>query len=336
MRLPSIKQEIEFYLPSVLFFILVLSSAFISSHSFAALDGSDWNLSDQLGDAAKIAGDWPKAEEAYRKALTLIASPTQMDNRVADISIKLGNVLLKKKELKNAESEFRRALSIYQWNFGPDDIKVADSLDRVTASLHNQENGYALTGPLYSRALAIREKALGPDHPEVADSLDRTGLALYFENGQLSGAIPLFERALKIREKCFGHFHASVANSLSTLAFVYDLFNAQDRAIPLYEEALLIREKILASDDQEILQSLYNLGMAYRLEKSYDKSASIFERRLRILETKFGPNHSEVVSTLSHLDSVLREAGRNEEAKQISERAAQLRSQIKPQEPPKN
>jgi hypothetical protein len=100
------------------------------------------------------------------------------------------------------------------------------------------------------------------------------------------------ERALNIREKTSGHETLSVATILSTLAFIYDLHNARDRAIPLYEEALRIREKILGPDAPEVLQSLSNLVYAYLLEHAYERQG-IFERRLKAVEGKFGPDDPE-------------------------------------------
>lgn len=286
---------------------------------------------EEHGDQAKAAGEWSKAEEAYNKALGVVDTTQRMDNRVAELSTKLGEMLIKKKDLKSAEGAFRHALSIYQWNLGADDLKVADTLDRVAVSLQNQEDGFALTGPLYFRSLAIREKALGPDHPDVADSLQRVGLALYFENGRLPTAIPLLERALSIREKTSGHEHLSVATILSTLAFIYDLHNARDRAIPLYEEALRIREKLLGPNAPEVLQSLSNLGDAYELEHAYEKEEGVLERRLRAVEAGFGPDDPEVISVLERYSSVLAQAGREEEAKALNDRVRKIRARAEGQ-----
>jgi tetratricopeptide (TPR) repeat protein len=286
---------------------------------------------EEHGDQAKAAGEWSKAEEAYRKALGVVDITHRMDNRVAELSTKLGEICIEKKDLKSAEGAFRRALSIYQWNLGPDDLKVADTLDRIAVSLQNQEDGFALTGPLYFRSLAIREKALGPDHPDVADSLHRVGLALYFENGRLPAAIPLLERALNIREKTSGHEHLSVATILSSLAFIYDLHNVRDRAIPLYEEALRIREKILGPNAPEVLQSLSNLGDAYELEHAYEKEGGVLERRLRAVEARFGPDDPEVISVLERYGSVLAQAGREEEARALNDRVQQIRARAEGQ-----
>jgi tetratricopeptide (TPR) repeat protein len=316
--------------------VVLFSMAAPCFQSISSAKEENWREYEEHGDEAKTAGEWSKAEAAYRMAMGLINNTHQMDIRVAELSTKLGEMFIEKMDLKSAEGAFRRALSIYQWNLGPDDVKVADTLDRVAGSLQNQENGFALTGPLYFRSLAIREKVLGPDHPDVADSLQRVGLALYFENGRLPTAIPLLERALNIREKTSGHEHLSVATILSTLAFIYDLHNARDSAIPLYEEALSIQEKILGPDAPEVLQSLYNLGMAYRLEHAYEKAGDVFERRLKAVEGKFGPDDPEVVSTLELYDSVLREAGKEEDAKVLSDRVQQIRARAKGQTPPKN
>ena len=56
-------------------------------------------------------------------------------------------------------------------NFGPDDQRLATSLNNL-AVLYRTQGNYAQAEPLYQRSLAIREKVLGPEHPDVATSLE--------------------------------------------------------------------------------------------------------------------------------------------------------------------
>lgn len=297
-----------------------------------------WQGYERLGDEAKQNNRWLQAEEAYEKAIDLKdkATSERPDNDTASLLNKLGEMRFRRKNFKDAEAAYRRALGIYDWNLGPDDPSVADTLDLLGTSFLNQEDGRALAGPLYYRALAIREKALGPDHPKVAESLHKVGLSLYFDNGRLLNALPLFQRALKIREKAFGHNHLEVADTLSTMAFVYDLHNARDRAIPLYQSALEIQEKLLGPDAPEVLQTLYSLGSAYNIEREYAKAETVQKRRLTSLEAKLGPDHLEVASALDSYAFTLSNAGKEDRAQALRERAQKLRDKAKTRTLPKN
>lgn len=306
--------------------------------SVASAEEKSWQGYERLGDEAKQNSSWPRAEEAYEKAIDSMdkAASQRPDNDTAALLNKLGEVRFRRKNFKNAEAAYRRALSIYDWNLGPDDPKVADTLDLLGTSFLNQENGRALAGPLYYRALAIREKAFGPDHPKVAESLQKVGLSLYFDNGRLPIALPLFKRALKIREKAFGHDHLDVADSLSTMAFVYDLHNARAKAIPLYEKALEIREKLLGPDASEVVQTLSSLGSAYNIEREYGKAEAVEKRRLKSLEAKLGPDDPEMASALEAYAFTLVNAGKEEQAKALRDRAHKIRDKTTTRTPPQN
>jgi tetratricopeptide (TPR) repeat protein len=147
-------------------------------------------------------------------------------------------------------------------------------------------------------------------------------------------ALPLFKRALKIREKAFGHNHLAVANSLSTMAFVYNLHNNRATAIPLYQEALEIREKLLGPDAPEVLETLYNLGSAYTIEREYGKAEVLNKRRLKSLEAKLGPDDLEVASALETYAFTLLNAGKEEQAKALMDRAQRIRDKAKTRTPP--
>ena len=309
--------------------LVLLAATTLSAFDVSRADNESWRKYEALGNEARQTGDFARAEESYANALELIGQSQQISNDTATLLNKIGEIHFRKKDYKKAEAAYRRALSIFEWNKGPDDHTVAETLDLLATSFLNQVNGKAVAGALYYRALAIREKALGPEHPLVADSLHNVGLTLYFDQGRLPTAIPLFRRALAIREKAFGHSHLKVAESLSSLAFVYDLHGSYKDAASLYEEALEIRETNLGPDAPEVLQTLYNLGMAYRLQGEYGKAETINKRRLMSLERKLGPDHPEVAAALEIYASTLRNAGREEEAKILHERAEQIRAKAK-------
>ncbi|MEO6810190.1 MAG: tetratricopeptide repeat protein [Isosphaeraceae bacterium] len=71
-----------------------------------------------------------------------------------------------------AERSLERALAIREKAPGPDDLKVADSLN-VLAAVYVAQTRYDEAESLMRRALAIREKALGADDLEVARTIDQ-------------------------------------------------------------------------------------------------------------------------------------------------------------------
>ena len=75
-------------------------------------------------------------------------------------------------EGRYAEAEKRWLAALEEAeNFGPDDERLATSLNNL-AGLYDNQGKHAEAEPLYQRALAIVEKALAPEHPDLATSLE--------------------------------------------------------------------------------------------------------------------------------------------------------------------
>jgi tetratricopeptide (TPR) repeat protein len=71
-----------------------------------------------------------------------------------------------------AEHSLEQAVAIREKALGPDDLKVADSLNTLSV-VYVAQTRYAEAESLMRRALAIREKALGADNLEVAKTIDQ-------------------------------------------------------------------------------------------------------------------------------------------------------------------
>ncbi len=84
-------------------------------------------------------------------------------------------------------------------NFGPDDQRLATSLNNLAALYYSQGN-YAESEPLFKRSLAIREKALGPGHLDVVMGLQNYAELLRKTNREAE-AEKLEVRAQAIRTK---------------------------------------------------------------------------------------------------------------------------------------
>lgn len=124
------------------------------------------------------------------------AAPTEEDwQRLTDEALDLyhyGNN-------KEAVGVAREALKIAEEIFGPDDLKVAGSVDNLAAYLDTAGNTRE-ADQLYQRALSILRKKLPPDDPYLAIFMDY--LALFYDKiGKNGYAKELRDRAEIIRRK---------------------------------------------------------------------------------------------------------------------------------------
>ena len=145
-------------------------------------------------------------------------------------------------EGRYAEAEKRWLAALEEAeNFGPDDERLATSLNNL-AALCRTQGKYAEAEPLYQRSLAIREKALGPEHPDVASSLNNLA-GLYDNQGKHAEAEPLYQRALAIVEKALAPEHPDLATSLENYARLLRKIDRDAEAKKLESRAQAIRAR---------------------------------------------------------------------------------------------
>ena len=125
--------------------------------------------------------------------------------------------------------------------FGPDDLRLANTLN-ILASLYHAQGKYAEAEPLHKRALAIHEKTLGPEHSGLALGLNNLAM-LYHDQGKYSEAEPLHKRALAIWEKALGPNHPYVATGLENYAVLLRKTERTSEADNLDSRATAIRVK---------------------------------------------------------------------------------------------
>ncbi len=98
-----------------------------------------------------------------------------------------------------AEKQWSAALNEAE-RFGPQDPRLATSLNNLAGLYRAQEGKYGEAEPLYQQALANRETALGPEHPDVAQGLENYA-ALLRETGRATEVAKLEARAKAIRAR---------------------------------------------------------------------------------------------------------------------------------------
>jgi tetratricopeptide (TPR) repeat protein len=184
-----------------------------------------------------------------------------------------------------AEKLYRKAISLDEAKYGPDDRFVAVNLQRL-ADLYADKGRFAEAEPLYRRTVSIREKAFGPEHPETAITLNNLG-AMYRLEGRYAEAESLYRRALAIREKAFGENHPAVFTSLNNLAVLYHVQGRYAEAEDYYKRALESAQKAVRPDDPNLLITLDNYEKLLRTMKR-EAEADAIEIRAEAIRGKTG------------------------------------------------
>ena len=152
----------------------------------------------RMNDLALLLEPQP-AEPLFRKALAIRqrhSGPKHPETAIAMNN--LGNVLLARRKLVEAERLQRGALQILESALGKDHPRTGISCSNL-ADVLRAKGDAAPAKALYRRTLSIDERAYGKAHPEVAADLDN--LAAYLsELGEKAEAASLSRRAAGIRD----------------------------------------------------------------------------------------------------------------------------------------
>ena len=243
----------------------------------------------------------------------------QIAEPMARLMNQLGLYLDTRAEFAEAESLYRRGLTIEESSLRPDHNHVATYLNNL-AHLLDATNRLEEAEPLLRRALAIDESSLGPHHPNVAIRLNNLSQLLKATN-RLEEAEPLMKRALAIDEPSFGPHHPTVAIRLNNLAQLLQATNRLEEAEPLMKRALAIDESSFGPHHPKVAIRLNNLAQLLKATNRLEEAEPLMKRALAIDESSFGPNHPRVAICLNNLAQLLQATNRLEEAEPLMKRA---------------
>jgi len=160
----------------------------------------------------------------------------------------LADALIQQRRLDQAETLYRRSLSILETQSDPSLLamtrcKLADLYFRKLRKLPHAEE-------LYLQALLAWRRAPEHDHPQIGLTL--TGLAeVYLAQGRYAEAEPLLKQALEIQEKALGPAHPQVAKVLLDYASLYRKQHRGREAAPMEKRAKNIM-KAANKGDQDL------------------------------------------------------------------------------------
>jgi tetratricopeptide (TPR) repeat protein len=207
-------------------------------------------------DALRAAGtrDYPKAEQAFSKALQEAVKFGPDDTRVGTTLNDLGLVYRAEKKYSEAEGAYRRALDIMEAAYG-DSIDVGNVNFNIASVMFDQGHK-AEALPNLRRTLGIYDRLLGSTSSKTADVLCMAG-----ESYRLLKRLPESEVALRrcsdIREANGGIIeNADLADALHSLALTLASEGKFSAAEPRLKIVERIRERTLGITSPLLAQAM--------------------------------------------------------------------------------
>ena len=248
----------------------------------------------------------------------------------------------------------QQTVSVAESTFGPNDVHVGLSLNRLGLLLQHQEK-FTDAETAFRRALNIFEAAYGQNNSQVAAVAGNLGnlyreagrysdaekysqqavmvgekvlkpddpglgvsisnlATLYKDEGKPAQAEPLYRRALAIDQKAPNNGGRELAIDFSNLAVVLDEQAKYAEAEQLYSQVLAIDVKVLGSDRPEVAEDIANFAETYVHEGKYSVAEPMFVRALQIDQKALGQDSSKVAWILAGMATLYSDEGRYNDA----------------------
>lgn len=239
------------------------------------------------------------------------------------------NQLYREGRFQEAARVGERALRVAEKTYGPQDPKVAETLDALAVTYNALEDfGKAL--PYIERALAIYERQGGPESKELVSALNTLGMNQAGQEKYVE-AEETYARALAIAEKVLARDDVMLATLYNNRGELYGDQGQYEEAAADYERALEILEmdQGRAYWDAKVALAMNNLAHVRKEQGDYDEAMMLYEQSLATLErglAKENPNHPYLVAVLENLAALYDRKGWKEEAEEARARARRIRS----------
>jgi tetratricopeptide (TPR) repeat protein/tRNA A-37 threonylcarbamoyl transferase component Bud32 len=246
---------------------------------------------------------------------------TQSDELEGDQLAALGGLLRSAGDYQEARDALAASLAQREATWGPEDLRVADSLLELAAVERDLDQHRAAL-QLDERAQAIRVSLLGPEHPDVAEAVNEAGLTLQ-RLGRDSEALERHGEALRIYEATLGPRHPRVAAVHNNLGIVLKSRGELRSAAQSYEVALEINTATFGDEHPSVLSGLNNLGNVHYDLFEYETAIAYHRRTLELKLKVLGPDHPRVGMSHNNLGNALQGAARYSEALEEHEAAVE-------------
>ncbi len=187
-----------------------------------------------VGDLLLAQKKYEDAQQQYDRAVKVLEKTSPTSTQMLAPLDGMAAAYVEMKRPGDAESAWRRALSIRESAYGPSTIEVADTLDRLGKFYFDQKK-YPEAAYCYERTLFIRQKIHGETAPDTQASLTQVA-AVYGAQGRQSDAEPLFRSMLTAKE-------TDLVNSVNALAALQASHNRDSEAETLYKTSISVLDR---------------------------------------------------------------------------------------------
>jgi serine/threonine-protein kinase len=281
----------------------------------------------RVSDPAQARGREPTARELLDSGVVRVTRELGNEPELqAEMLTLLGSIYRELATLNRADTVLRHAVDLREKLYGPNDARVASSLNEL-GGLLLVTGDYAAADSVLRRALAIRERALGARDTLVAVSLNNLAVARV-NLGDDAEAERLYRRALAIDRRVHGPNHRQVATDLANLGSLLRRKAEYDAADSVISAALAIRRRRLPAGDPSTASAIEELAVLRNAQGRSEEAERLYRESLAVRRTAYGDEHPDVALSLGGLASTLTQIGRLGEAAPLFQQALAIQEHV--------
>jgi eukaryotic-like serine/threonine-protein kinase len=265
-----------------------------------------------LGTVLVEGGNYARGADILTRAVALQTRLDANSTELADTLGNLGDAQLYLGHYDEAESLYRRALSIDRANYSGNHPAIAQDLINL-ADIAQQLGHYDEAEKDNRQALQITQAWYGTEHPDTARQMAHLASSLYFL-GREDEAEHLLRDSLAIEERIYGPNDPHIAYTLNALSPIDQDRGDLDAAVADVRRSITIYKAAYGDNDYRVAVAISNLGSVYLESKHFAEAEPIFRQALTIYAKSLPPDDVRTAECRVKLGRALLRQGRYQEA----------------------
>ena len=276
----------------------------------------------QASDPEAAFGDTVAARELLRRG---VAETERLEGQPviqARLLVTLGRVYENLARYPDAERLYQRALDQRRAALGPQNLEVAESLERL-GTLYRREGRYTEADSLYRVALEMKTALLGPNDPAVAQTIYLLSFLMPYLS-RMEASETLYKRALAIQQSA-NPPDPRRTETMIQLATILTRLGKPDEAEPYLRRALALR---LASDGPDATTTaeakVYLADFLNGVREDHAGAERLYREAIGIFRASPDAGLASLIHATSGLANAIEALGRPEEAEDLLRGLLQL------------
>ena len=270
------------------------------------------SVRDTIGVTLHDLGQYPEAEQCFRRALELRRGTLKPGDGDIGLSLyQLARVLQVQGKSDEAEPLFREALQIVRRD--PARASLLASIDSDLGWLLQDKGDLEQAEQLLRQALEINRRELRPGDYALATSMNYLARLLQKQR-KYGEAESLLREALQHRRQYLPAGHPTIGIAMTNLAFVLDAEKRHAEAEDLFRQGLSISRASLPPGHPDVRNELFHFAQLLHVQGKFAEAEAVYRDWLDLCRKTLPAGDPEIGHAAFWLGRVLQLQGKSVEA----------------------